>query len=145
MDQINIAEIFYSIQGEGKLLGVPSVFVRTSGCNLRCTWCDTPYASWNPTQHRMGVDEIIAEVVGYRASHVVVTGGEPLIFPQVSALIGRLSGMGKHVTLETAGTLWFGQVLAPPLGLASISPKLSNSTPRERDGGKFAGCMRQRG
>jgi len=137
MDLINVAEIFYSIQGEGKLLGVPSVFVRTSGCNLRCTWCDTPYASWSPKRNPMLMDEIVERVRAYPAKHVVVTGGEPMMVPQIAELIGRLNAMGKHVTLETAGTLWFGQGSCPPIGLASISPKLSNSTPREREGGKF--------
>ena len=56
-----ISEIFYSLQGEGELTGVPSVFVRTSGCNLRCTWCDTPYASWNPEGEQRSVEQIMAD------------------------------------------------------------------------------------
>src|SRR5260370_20755255 len=76
---MKIAEIFYSIQGEGMLAGVPSVFVRTSGCNLRCEWCDTPYTSWNPEGRDMRVEEIVAEVRRHGASHAVVTGGEPMI------------------------------------------------------------------
>ena len=59
---MKVAELFYSIQGEGKLVGVPSVFVRASGCNLRCVWCDTPYASWNPEGDDVAVDEIVRRV-----------------------------------------------------------------------------------
>ena len=58
-----ISETFFSVQGEGKLTGVPSFFIRTSGCNLRCTWCDTPYASWNPERTIRSVDELVDEVV----------------------------------------------------------------------------------
>ncbi len=72
---MRIAEIFYSIQGEGKLLGVPSVFVRVSWCNLRCFCFDTPYASWNPEGADMSVAEIAAKVSEFGARHVVLTGG----------------------------------------------------------------------
>ncbi|MFM8982025.1 MAG: 7-carboxy-7-deazaguanine synthase QueE, partial [Spartobacteria bacterium] len=74
-----ISEIFYSVQGEGELTGVPSVFIRTSGCNLRCRWCDTPYASWNPEGTEMSIDQILAEVEKHPAAHVVLTGGEPVV------------------------------------------------------------------
>src|ERR1700688_359369 len=74
---LKIAEIFYSIQGEGSLIGVPSVFVRTSGCNLRCVWCDTPYTSWKPEGDERSLDEILEQVTAFPARHVVVTGGEP--------------------------------------------------------------------
>ena len=66
---MKIAELFYSIQGEGKLVGVPSVFVRASGCNLRCTWCDTPYASWNPEGADVPVDQIVRRVLAFGARH----------------------------------------------------------------------------
>src|SRR5437879_196661 len=100
---MKIAEIFYSIQGEGILTGVPSVFVRTSGCNLRCQWCDTPYTSWNPEGRDMTQDEILAEVRAHHPSHVVVTGGEPMIAPGIVELTREL---GMHVTIETAGTVY---------------------------------------
>jgi 7-carboxy-7-deazaguanine synthase len=122
---LRIAEIFYSIQGEGALVGTPSVFVRTSGCNLRCAWCDTPYTSWNPEGREMTLDEIVAEAQRYPARHVVVTGGEPLIAPEIGALTARLRALGLHITIETAGTV-FHPVACD---LMSISPKLSNSTP----------------
>ncbi len=121
-----LSEIFYSIQGEGELTGVPSVFIRTAGCNLRCAWCDTPYASWSPEGVRMSLDDIMAEVARHPAAHAVLTGGEPMIAPELPALAARLRAAGKHITIETAGTV-------PPAGiacdLASLSPKLGHSTP----------------
>ncbi len=131
---MKISEIFYSIQGEGSLVGMPSVFVRTSGCNLRCTWCDTPYTSWNPEGQDLQIDEILEQVKAFQAGHVVVTGGEPMIAPQIVALTERLHASGMHITIETAGTVY-----APvACDLMSISPKLANSTPTERDGGRWA-------
>jgi 7-carboxy-7-deazaguanine synthase len=128
---MRIAEIFHSIQGEGLLAGVPSVFVRTSGCNLRCHWCDTPYASWKPEGPEMSVEQILRKVQEWSCSNVVLTGGEPMITPDLPALATDLKKAGKHITIETAATV-------PPAGiacdLASLSPKLSNSTPpAERD------------
>ena len=86
-----ISEIFYSIQGEGELTGVPSVFVRTSGCNLRCAWCDTPYASWNPEGEMRTVAQLVATVQESRAArHVVLTGGEPMVAKGIHDLAARL-------------------------------------------------------
>ncbi len=131
---MKIAEIFYSIQGEGILAGVPSVFVRTSGCNLRCTWCDTPYTSWHPEGKDSSIPQIADTVAAFPASHVVVTGGEPMIAPEIVALTNALRQAGLHITIETAGTVY------EPVqcDLMSISPKLSNSTPLEREGGRWA-------
>ncbi|MBV8846694.1 MAG: 7-carboxy-7-deazaguanine synthase QueE [Bryobacterales bacterium] len=131
---MKISEIFHSIQGEGILAGVPSVFVRTSGCNLRCTWCDTPYTSWNPEGAEMTVDDIVRRVRSYSCTHVVVTGGEPMIAPGMVDLTRALDELGLHVTVETAGTVY--QPIA--CHLMSISPKLANSTPKEREGGRWA-------
>ena len=122
---MRIAEIFYSIQGEGSLVGTPSVFVRSTGCNLRCSWCDTPYTSWNPEGDDWTLERILAEVDAYAARHVVVTGGEPMIAREIVDLTRRLRQSGRHITIETAGT-----VFAPvECDLMSISPKLANSTP----------------
>ena len=131
---MRLSELFYSIQGEGKLTGVPSVFVRASGCNLRCTWCDTPYASWNPEGDDVPVEQILQRVREHPARHVVLTGGEPMIMPDVAPMCDALQADGYHVTLETAATI-FKEV---SINLASLSPKLSNSTPHDRDGGRFA-------
>ena len=125
---MRLSEIFYSIQGEGTLVGVPSVFVRTSGCNLRCRWCDTPYASWKPEGEEWSIDRIMDEVNRHPTRFVVVTGGEPMIAKEMPALLQALRDAGKHVTIETAGTIAPNGVSCD---LASISPKLGNSTPRE--------------
>lgn len=131
---MRIAEIFYSIQGEGKLAGVPSVFVRTSGCNLRCTWCDTPYASWKPEGQDVGYGPILANIRRHWCGYVVLTGGEPMIVPEIVELTEKIRTIEHHITVETAGTV-FQPVQCD---LMSISPKLSNSTPREREGGRWA-------
>jgi 7-carboxy-7-deazaguanine synthase len=132
---MKISEIFYSIQGEGILAGVPSVFVRTSGCNLRCTWCDTPYTSWNPEGAEMTVGSVASAARKYGASHVVITGGEPMLTAEVVELTKSLKVSGDiHITIETAGTVY--QPVA--CDLMSISPKLANSTPHDREGGRWA-------
>jgi len=126
-----ISEIFYSIQGEGELTGVPSVFVRTSGCNLRCTWCDTPYASWNPEGEPRSVQQIVAEVQSHRAArHVVLTGGEPMIAKEIRELAAELRRLRYHITVETAATVAPDGIACD---LASLSPKLLNSAPDARE------------
>ena len=120
-----IAEVFHSIQGEGRFAGVPSLFIRASGCNLRCVWCDTPYTSWNPEGEERPLDSLLEEAERFDCEHVVVTGGEPMLAPNVVPLTGRLTAAGHTVTIETAGTV--DQPVSA--ALVSISPKLSNSTP----------------
>lgn len=126
---MQVSEIFYSIQGEGELTGVPSVFVRTSGCNLRCNWCDTMYASWHPEGSEMSVDNILRQVSTFPAQHVVLTGGEPMIAKEIHALASALRQSGKHITIETAATVAPDGIACD---LASLSPKLSNSAPDHR-------------
>ncbi|AHF99195.1 radical SAM protein [Halostagnicola larsenii XH-48] len=130
-DSLPINELFYSIQGEGVLAGVPSVFVRTSGCNLRCWFCDSYHTSWEPTHAWMDLDDIVGEVTNFeRANHVVLTGGEPLLHDESVQLLERLAELGYHTTVETNGTIFRDA----PIDLASISPKLESSTPTpERD------------
>lgn len=122
---MKIAEVYRSVQGEGLLTGVPSVFVRVSGCNLRCWYCDTPYASWRPEGHDISTDEIVAQVEEWDTEHVVVTGGEPMLFSELIPLCERFRAIGRHITIETAGTLH----LPVACDLMSISPKLANSAP----------------
>ena len=124
-----ISEIFYSIQGEGVLTGVPSVFVRTSGCNLRCNWCDTPYASWNPEGEQRSVAQVLAEIQNHPAKHVVLTGGEPMIAKDIAVLAKAIRTIGHHITIETAATVMPEGIACD---LASLSPKLLNSAPDAR-------------
>jgi 7-carboxy-7-deazaguanine synthase len=128
-----IAETFYSIQGEGELTGVPSFFIRTSGCNLRCSWCDTPYASWRPEGTQRIVAQLVSEVCAQPGRHVVLTGGEPMIAPELPALAAALRAAGLHITIETAGTVAPAGIACD---LASISPKLANSTPAAEAAGE---------
>lgn len=101
MAEIKINEIFYSIQGESSWAGYPTVFVRTTGCNLRCTYCDTKYAYHDGRP--VGVDEIVAQVQETPARYVCVTGGEPLLQSGVYELMTCLCDLGYHVSIETAG------------------------------------------
>jgi 7-carboxy-7-deazaguanine synthase len=129
-----ISEIFYSIQGEGTLTGVPSVFVRTSGCNLRCDWCDTPYASWNPEGEQRSVAQILSEIQAHPARHVVLTGGEPMIARDIAELAAEIKKLGHHITIETAATVAPDGIACD---LASLSPKLLNSAPDARLSGTW--------
>lgn len=100
---LKINEIFFSIQGESTRVGLPTVFVRTSGCHLRCTYCDTTYAYHDGS--KMAVAAVIAEVESYRTPHVCITGGEPLLQPEVGVLMRELCDRGFTVSLETSGDL----------------------------------------
>jgi 7-carboxy-7-deazaguanine synthase len=121
-----VSERFVSLQGEGKLTGIPSAFIRLAGCNMRCTWCDTPYASWEPQGQRVELTELVEWVAGTGVRHVVLTGGEPMLFDGIEPLAAALNAAGMHLTVETAGTVFRDM----PIHLLSLSPKLSNSTPR---------------
>ena len=127
---MKISELFFSIQGEGELTGVPSVFVRTSGCNLRCRWCDTKYASWKPEGENVTINDLLDKVSSYPARHVVISGGEPMIAKGIEEFTHLLKESGKHITIETAGTISPNGIQCD---LASLSPKLSDSTPKEGD------------
>jgi 7-carboxy-7-deazaguanine synthase len=125
---MKVSEIFYSLQGEGFLAGVSSVFVRLAGCPLRCQWCDTKYA-WDETAGaEYSISETVRAVQQWPCKFVVITGGEPIIKPDLPQLVNQLKAVGRHVTIETAG-LAFIQNLS--CDLMSISPKLSNSTPTD--------------
>ncbi|NVB38728.1 7-carboxy-7-deazaguanine synthase QueE [Pseudenhygromyxa sp. WMMC2535] len=125
---MRIQERFVSVQGEGALVGVPSSFIRVSGCNLRCAWCDTPRTSWAPEGEAVELDALVRWcAAGPR--HVVLTGGEPMLFAASAALSQRLRAAGHHLTIETAGTRRCPGIAAD---LMSISPKLGHSTPWDR-------------
>jgi 7-carboxy-7-deazaguanine synthase len=122
---VQIAEIFESVQGEGPWTGTPSLFIRTSGCNLRCWFCDTPYTSWRPEGNAYSVDELLHRVSGSAMPDVVLTGGEPMLVPALQELSRRCRELSRRVTIETAGTV--DQDVT--CDLMAISPKLSNSVP----------------
>jgi 7-carboxy-7-deazaguanine synthase len=122
---MRISETFSSRQGEGKLTGTPSFFIRTSGCNLRCWFCDTPYASWNPSGESATIRQLVDQALTSENRHVVLTGGEPLLPAPVTTLTEALTSAGMHLTIETAGTI--DRPIA--CDLLSLSPKLSDSTP----------------
>lgn len=123
--RLRIQERFRSIQGEGALVGTPSQFIRVSGCNLRCVWCDSPNSSWSPQGQWVALDDLVRDAAdGPR--HVVLTGGEPLLFDASVQLVRRLRAAGHHVTIETAGTVALEGLTCD---LMSLSPKLAHSTP----------------
>ena len=137
---LKISETFRSCQGEGKLTGTDSFFIRTSGCNLRCHFCDTPYASWNPTGTSQTIRSLVAMATETGLQHVVLTGGEPLLPIQITSLCRELRDAGMHVTIETAGTIDRDLVC----DLASISPKLKNSTPDPAEHPRWSQLHEQR-
>jgi 7-carboxy-7-deazaguanine synthase len=139
---MNITEIFYSLQGEGRLTGVPSVFIRVAGCPLRCAWCDTKYAWENSAGEDLSVEEILSRVdallstpsfafsstqnleLRTQSSFIVVTGGEPMTNQHLPILLTKLAEVGHHITVETSGIAFIPDL---PVDLMSISPKLSNA------------------
>lgn len=145
-DTLPISEMFTSIQGEGALTGVPSFFVRTSGCNLRCTWCDTPYASWTPEKTILTIDDAVDEARKARNNciqHMVLTGGEPMLFDAIEPLCQRVHTLGMHITIETAGTI-HRSAHSLHCDLMSLSPKLSHSTPTTNDARDPSGTWHDR-
>ncbi len=125
-----INEMFLSIQGEGRTMGLPTVFVRLSGCNLECRWCDTRYAEEGGSE--MSVEEVLAGVNGYRTRHVCLTGGEPLWHDETPELISRLLKEGKHVSLETNGSLSIAGLPDDPQLMISMDYKCPSSGMEDR-------------
>ena len=107
-ERLRITEIFHSLQGEARDVGRPTVFVRLTGCPLRCVWCDTAYAFHGG--HWRDISEIVEEVAKYKTKHVCVTGGEPLAQKRCLELLQRLCNAGHEVSLETAGAHDIGAV-----------------------------------
>jgi len=123
-----VNELFYSLQGEGRLAGRPSVFIRLAGCPLRCSWCDTKYA-WDPAAGRsMSCDQILQHIYQYPTRYVVLTGGEPLVHDGIQQLTQAIASEGFHLTVETSGIQFIQGLHAD---LMSLSPKLSNSQSQE--------------
>jgi 7-carboxy-7-deazaguanine synthase len=121
---VRVSEVFHSIQGEGILAGTPSLFIRLSGCPLRCKWCDTQYA-WDANDgEEIPVPEIVNKVVHWPCRYVVITGGEPMVNPQLPELTKALKERNKHITIETSGINFIAGLSCD---LMSISPKLTNS------------------
>ncbi len=106
--ELLIHEIYRSLQGESRYAGLPCVFIRTTGCSLRCTWCDTPHA-FNKGE-RLPRTEVLAQALAYHTPLVEITGGEPLEQPDVLPLMTELCDAGKTVLLETSGALDIGPV-----------------------------------
>lgn len=121
---MQISEIFYSLQGEGINVGVPSIFIRLSGCHLRCTWCDSKFTWDLKSGEKMTTEDIIKEIKKYPCKHLVITGGEPLI--QQSGLKELLSKLKNYyVEMETSGSL--PSLIDKYIDHYNCSPKLSNS------------------
>lgn len=140
--KLPIIELFTSIQGEGLYAGVPSVFVRVTGCNLRCIFknsiCDTPYSSFNPEKPKFTVEDVAKEFINHpKVNHLVITGGEPTLYDLDGFLeelyhildkeMGYAYAYNIEVTIETNGTNKISKRLLNDLGLISVSPKLSTS------------------
>ena len=125
---MRINEIFYSLQGEGFLAGIPGVFIRLAGCPLRCKWCDTKYAWDSAAGENYSIEKILQTIQQWPCKFIVITGGEPMINLSLPKLLRRLKALGKHITIETAGIAYIPDM---PCDLMSISPKLSNSVPAD--------------
>lgn len=106
--ELRLTEIFYSLQGEARSVGVPTVFVRLTGCPLRCQYCDTTYSFTGGEKYSL--EQILAQVASYGARYVCVTGGEPLAQPNCLLLLTALCDAGYQVSLETSGALDVSQV-----------------------------------
>lgn len=147
---VRINEVFHTIQGEGRTIGQPTVFVRTTGCNLRCTWCDTTYSFYEGDD--TPVERVLETVAKFPARHVCLTGGEPLLQKDAPQFIQALLDQGYHVTLETSGSLSLAPVAAlrsrerliinldvkcPQSGMAAENDWANLALLREHDALKF--------
>ena len=129
---LKITEIFRSLQGEGDCVGFPTVFVRLTGCPLRCQYCDTAYAFTGGTA--TSIDEILATVAAFNTKHVCVTGGEPLAQANCAALLTRLCDAGYHVSLETSGAMSLAGVDSRVVKVVDIKTPGSGEEQRNRYG-----------
>ncbi len=130
MESLRVTEIFLSIQGESRTVGWPTVFVRLTGCPLRCRWCDTAYAFQGG--QRRSVEEVVAQVARFAVDHVTVTGGEPLAQPACLELLERLADTGMAVSLETSGAMDLSRVDPRVVKVMDLKPPGSGETARNR-------------
>jgi len=128
--QLRISEIFFSLQGETSRIGLPTVFIRLTGCPLRCTYCDTTYAFTGG--QNMGVAEILRQVAEYSPHYVTVTGGEPLAQKNCLPLLRALCDTGYEVSLETGGALDVGEVDARVMRVVDIKTPASGEAEKNR-------------
>lgn len=127
---MEISEIFYSIQGEGKLSGLPTIFIRTVGCNLRCSYCDTTYAYSNGKE--MSVKDIINAIAQYPCSNVCITGGEPLIHEKIFSLIDFILDKGYLVSIETNGSKSIEKLVKKDFLMVSLDIKCPSSGMKDK-------------
>jgi 7-carboxy-7-deazaguanine synthase len=127
---LRISEIFFSLQGETRRIGLPTVFIRLTGCPLRCTYCDTTYAFMGGQD--MSVAEILRQVAGYTPRYVTVTGGEPLAQKNCLPLMHALCDAGYEVSLETSGALDIGEVDARVMRVVDIKTPASGEAGKNR-------------
>lgn len=135
---MKIVERFLTLQGEGKYLGTPSYFIRTTGCNLRCAWknennsttiCDTPYTSWNPERgENLDINKVVDFLKDKPVKHIVITGGEPMMQKDISNIVNEFYNRGYFITVESNGTIYRDDMQR---AFMSISPKLKSSYAQE--------------
>lgn len=128
MTTLRITEIFYSLQGETSFTGLPTVFVRLTGCPLRCSYCDTEYSFYGG--ERLNLEDILTQVASYGARHVTVTGGEPLAQPACLELLAALCDAGYRVSLETSGALSIEHVDARVVRILDLKTPASGEVSR---------------
>ncbi len=124
--QLNICEIFYSLQGESSFTGLPCIFIRLSGCNLDCSWCDTGYA--NTEFHAMTIDQILKKTLSYNCNLVEITGGEPLLQDSTPSLISALLDKNYQVLLETNGSKSIKNISSDCIKIMDIKCPSSNES-----------------
>ncbi len=128
---MKINEIFYSIQGEGNWTGLPNIFIRTTGCNLRCSFCDTKYAYFNGKE--MTVKEIIEKICKYPCKYVCITGGEPLLQKDIVDLIDKLLKIGYKISIETNGSIIIKKISNIKSLMISLDIKCPSSAMHENN------------
>ena len=130
MQHMNINEIFYSIQGEGKWVGLPNIFVRVAGCNLRCSYCDTKYAYDDGKE--MSIDEIVNHIGNYPCKYVCITGGEPLLQHETLDLINAVLKRNYKISLETNGSIDIKNIVNKKSLMISLDVKCPSSNMHEK-------------